>query len=190
MADSNGRSQPDLPTSSASGGHNTSSSGILRSDSDTGTHSDTSLIQESQLTPPAGQLVVFLYRRPRPAHHWAPVTVYICRRPVVRSRADNATTDKAYLPWRYHNSTQCLLTITGTCWNCNRRADVDDLEGGGTLLDTGQICHLPLIPLEGRHPETPCLLVSLAAIWSPGNPGASMSLGCSSAGQGRQNFAY
>ncbi|KAL3153029.1 hypothetical protein ABBQ38_012053 [Trebouxia sp. C0009 RCD-2024] len=27
--------------------------------------------------------------------------------------------------------------------------DVDDLEGGGTLLDAGQICHLPLIPLEG-----------------------------------------
>lgn len=27
--------------------------------------------------------------------------------------------------------------------------DVDDLEGGGTMLDTGQVCRLPLIPLEG-----------------------------------------
>lgn len=27
--------------------------------------------------------------------------------------------------------------------------EVDDLEGGGIVLDTGQICHLPLIPLEG-----------------------------------------
>ena len=29
-------------------------------------------------------------------------------------------------------------------------ADVDDLEGGGTYLDTGQVCQLPLIPLEGK----------------------------------------
>lgn len=30
-------------------------------------------------------------------------------------------------------------------------AEVDDLEGGGIVLDTGQVCHLPLIPLEGDN---------------------------------------
>ena len=29
---------------------------------------------------------------------------------------------------------------------------MDDLEGGGLVLDTGQVCHLPLIPLEGTSP--------------------------------------
>ena len=28
-------------------------------------------------------------------------------------------------------------------------AEVDDLRGGGIVLDTGQVCHLPLIPLDG-----------------------------------------
>ncbi len=34
-------------------------------------------------------------------------------------------------------------------------AEVDDLEGGGIVLDTGQVCHLPLIPLEGDSHRFP-----------------------------------
>ena len=52
-------------------------------------------------------------------------------------------------------------TTRGLACNNSDRADVDDLEGGGELFDTGQICHLPLVPLEGRHHQRLCLSPSL-----------------------------
>ena len=42
------------------------------------------------------------------------------------------------------------------CANISESTDVDDLEGGGTVLDTGQVCHLPLIPLEGTRSSQKC----------------------------------
>lgn len=52
-------------------------------------------------------------------------------------------------------------TLGGFACNNSERADVDDLEGGGELFDTGQICHLPLVPLEGKHPRWLCLSPSM-----------------------------
>lgn len=51
----------------------------------------------------------------QPAEHQASVTVYMCRRPVVRSRANKATADKAYLPWRYHSNIHFLLSLKKPC---------------------------------------------------------------------------
>lgn len=52
---------------------------------------------------------------------------------------------------------QPAMTIT--------HADVDDLEGGGELFDTGQDCHLPLVPLEGKRHHCPGLQ---SGSWSVG----------------------
>ena len=49
-----------------------------------------------------------------------------------------------------------MLAFTETLYAA--MAEVDDLEGGGIVLDTGQVCHLPLIPLEGDNHHFPGVL--------------------------------
>lgn len=81
------------------------------------------------------------------------------------------------MPKGLHNSRQGIHTLevqhastaaythSGLACNNSERADVDDLEGGGELFDTGQICHLPLVPLEGKQ----CLVTIFAAHRASGN---------------------